>query len=167
MTYEIELNLTRGQAETILCHLYPNINSVVKKNLNTLPSDKIKDFIYRSLRHNKKESLPKAISLDFYTHNTKKIDTNMSHLQGELRVGYRGLSKVFGEPMQFDGDKVDWEWVIERDGVVATIYNWKNGPNYGYQMATPEDIKTWNIGGYSSKAVELVKSILLINGIKS
>jgi hypothetical protein len=34
---------------------------------------------------------------------------------------------------------------------VATIYNWKNGPNY-IGRGTIEDIDEWNIGGHDLTA---------------
>ena len=174
----IQLNLDRDSAEKILYNLDPMSNIVDLSNdalkskiLDQLEIRKLneKRFFEEIKKYHKEESKESTAPLahkDIHTHNTKKINTDMSHLQGEARVGYKELLKVFGEPLQFNGYKVDWEWIIESDGVVATIYNWKNGPSYGYSGVTPEDIKDWNIGGYSSKAVELVKSVLLINGIK-
>ena len=173
----IQLNLDRDSAEKILYNLDPMSNIVDLSNdalkskiLDQLESRKLNEqrFFEEIKKYHKEDSKELTHPLgrgDIHTHNTKQISTNMSHLQGEIRVEYKDLVKVFGEPADFGGDKVDWEWVIERGGVVATIYNWKNGPSYGYKGVVPEDIKTWNIGGYSSRAVELVKSVLLINGI--
>ena len=106
--------------------------------------------------------------LDFYTHNDHDIDINMTHLQEELKVEYADLVNAFGEPIRRGAEayKVDWEWYVEKDGVVATIYNYKNGPGYGYKEVGPSDIKEWHIGGHSFEAVEMVKSILLINGVR-
>ena len=171
----IQLNLDRDSAEKILYNLDPMSNIVDLSNdalklkiLDQLESRKLNEqrFFEEIKKYRPKESTAPLAHKDIHTHNTKQINTNMSYIQGDIKIGYSELLKVFGEPLQFDGDKVDWEWIIESDGVVATIYNWKNGPSYGYKNVTPEDIRTWNIGGYSSKAVELVKSVLLINGIK-
>jgi len=106
--------------------------------------------------------------LDFYTHEDHEIDINMTHLQEEISVHYEDLVHAFGEPIKRGADayKVDWEWYIEKDGVVATIYNYKNGPGYGYNGVGPSDIMEWHIGGHSKEAVDLVKSILLVNGVK-
>ena len=47
--------------------------------------------------------------------------------------------------MNEDG-KTDWQWIIRaEDGTVATVYNWKNGPNSGGFKA--DCIAEWNIGG--------------------
>ena len=53
--------------------------------------------------------------------------------------------------------KSDVQWAIEIDGVVATIYNWKNGPAYtGDDSIEVERIHDWNIGGHSQSAVMIV-----------
>tara|TARA_Y100001935_G_C17281052_1_gene497523 strand:- start:464 stop:1021 length:558 start_codon:yes stop_codon:yes gene_type:complete len=106
--------------------------------------------------------------LDFYTHEDHEIDINMTCLQDEISVHYEDLVHAFGEPIKRGADayKVDWEWYIEKDGVVATIYNYKNGPGYGYSGVGPSDIMEWHIGGHSKDAVEMIKSILLINGVR-
>ena len=50
----------------------------------------------------------------------------------EIRVDYDTLVKVFGEPHSTGGYtcKTDAEWGFDFDGVIATIYNWKNGKMY-------------------------------------
>lgn len=178
MSDSIQLDLDRDSAEKILYNLDPMSNvrdlsndALKSKILDQLEVRKLNEqrFFEEIKKYHKEESeelTPTLAYKDIHTHNTRHISTNMSNLQGEVRVDYKDLLKVFGEPINFGGDKVDWEWVIEGSGIVATIYNWKNGPSYGYSGVNPEDIKVWNIGGYSSSAVELVKSVLLINGIK-
>ena len=96
------------------------------------------------------------------THNESFIDTNGTHLQGYVMASYHTLVGTFGQPQGSDGYKVDWEWDIEfPDGTVATIYNWKNGPNYGHSLTRPEDIKEWNVGGHNNQAYENVRTLLL------
>lgn len=46
-----------------------------------------------------------------------------------------------------DGYKVDAEWILNHNGDVATIYNWKNGPNYTGR-GTIEELDEWHIGGH-------------------
>ena len=95
------------------------------------------------------------------THNESFIDTNGTCLQGYVTVSYHTLVDTFGQPHGSDGYKVDWEWDIEfPDGTVATIYNWKNGPNYGNTLTRPEDINEWHVGGNSSDAVTAINNIL-------
>jgi hypothetical protein len=60
-------------------------------------------------------------------------------------TSYYDLVKVFGEPVQSYDTKVDVEWSGRIDDRAFTIYNWKNGKNYGFNCAN-EDITSWNIG---------------------
>jgi hypothetical protein len=77
---------------------------------------------------------------------------------------YERLVDLFGPPLGPSADdKVDWEWIIEfEDGIVATIYNWKDGPSYGGAGASAE--RSWHIGGYYQEpqglAVEHVLEVL-------
>jgi hypothetical protein len=99
----------------------------------------------------------------YVTHNTSRIDINGTHLQGYLDISYEDLVNTFGEP-GLGFDKTDWEWAIRfANDEVATIYNWKNGPNYGVH-GPPEDIWEWNVGGHVRGVVELVKAALLSDG---
>ncbi len=87
-------------------------------------------------------------------------------LQGYCEVPYQRLVEVFG-PHHHDGDgyKVDAEWVIEfEDGTLATIYNYKDGPNYCGEEGTPvADITDWHIGGTRPFAAELVRVALAVS----
>ena len=94
----------------------------------------------------------------------KKTDkTGGTSLQGIIQIDYDALVKVFGEPHCDDGYKTDAEWGFDFDGVIATIYNWKNGKNYcGTDGLETKDIVKWHIGGFNNKAVEVVKYKLRI-----
>ena len=88
------------------------------------------------------------------------INTNGTSLRGHFQMPYAKLVEIIGNPNAMsDGYKTDVEWAFERDGVVATIYNWKNGPNYTGGGGI-EDIKEWNVGGHSSDAMDVVSLIL-------
>ena len=100
--------------------------------------------------------------MKFITHNDEQVNTNGTHLQGYISTSYSKLCGLLGESQSWDGYKTDWEWNIEfEDGTVATIYNWKNGPNYGASEVTPDMIREWHVGGFNSEALENVKRILL------
>jgi hypothetical protein len=88
------------------------------------------------------------------------VNTNLTCLQGEIHIGFYDLVDMFGEPEDVSSTgKSDVQWAIEIDGVVATIYNWKNGPAYtGDDSIEVERIHDWNIGGHSQSAVSLVLS---------
>ena len=76
-------------------------------------------------------------------------------LQGYLNATYQKIVDRYGSPIEGDGYKTDAEWIIKwDDGIVRTIYNWKNGKNYLGESGLPiENITQWNIGG-NKKIVE-------------
>ena len=86
------------------------------------------------------------------------VNTNLTCLQGEIHIGFYDLVDIFGDPEDVSSTgKSDVQWSIEIDGVVATIYNWKNGPAYtGDDSIEVERIHDWNIGGNTQSAVSLV-----------
>jgi hypothetical protein len=84
---------------------------------------------------------------------------DMTCLQGYIRATYKELVETFGPPGEGDDYKIDVEWILKwPNGVVATIYNWKDGKNYcGPEGKAVEDILDWNIGGHTSLSVEYVR----------
>ena len=61
-----------------------------------------------------------------------------------------------------DGYKTDAQWsLVFPDGVIATVYNWKNGRNYlGADGDAVEDITEWNVGGKDELAVQRVRELV-------
>lgn len=96
--------------------------------------------------------------------NDDSINTNGTHLQGYINCSYDDLTSVLGYPLEsgFDDYKSDAEWDIQfEDGMVATIYNWKNGKNYcGEDGLNLCDMTQWNVGGRSKEVVERVMSLI-------
>lgn len=84
-------------------------------------------------------------------------ETAGTFLQGHIETTRAELTRVFGEPTEYgEGGKVTIEWgILFEDGTIATIYDWKR-----YELGTPTDpeLTTYNIGGFSARAAELVKS---------
>ena len=76
-----------------------------------------------------------------------EINTNGTSLRGHFQMPYAKLVELIGEPNSTS------------DGVVATIYNWKNGPNY-IGRGTIKDIDEWNVGGHSGQAMDVVSLLL-------
>ena len=66
----------------------------------------------------------------------KDVDHNVDDLggclQGEVITSFKDLVRIFGENYHNGDDyKVDAELDIKfEDGVIASIYNWKDGKNY-------------------------------------
>jgi len=91
-------------------------------------------------------------------------ELNMTSLQGYINTSYADLVGCFGEPQGgFDDYKCDCEWNIKfADGVVVSIYNWKNGKNYcGEDGLDLVDITDWHIGGHrGTGAVSRVEECL-------
>jgi hypothetical protein len=83
-------------------------------------------------------------------------------LCGEIRVPYARLVELFGEPSDGDGYKTDAQWTLRISGnVIATIYNYKDGPNYIGDRGTPVvEIVDWHVGGKGREALLLVKDLI-------
>ena len=100
--------------------------------------------------------------MTYKTHNTHVLNINGSSLLDYIDTTYDVLVDLFGEPDDSDGYKVDWEWQVEFDcGTIATIYNWKNGPNYcGEAGVGCHQVKQWHVGGFQHRAVRLVEQAI-------
>lgn len=93
-------------------------------------------------------------------------DVSGTSLQGYISIPFANLVEVLGEPhSDGDGYKVDAEWILKFDnGTIATIYNYKDGPNYCGQDGTPvKDIVDWHIGGHSKMAEKMVHELFSMN----
>lgn len=84
-------------------------------------------------------------------------ETAGTSLQGYIETTRAELTRFFGEPTEYgEGGKVTIEWgILFEDGTIATIYDWKR-----YELGSPTDpeLIAYNVGGFSARAVELVKS---------
>lgn len=100
--------------------------------------------------------------MNFQTHNDKSINTGGSSLVGEINVSFAKLTEKFGKPTGSDGYKSDAKWEVEfENGVVATIYNWKNGKNYCGSSGIPRTkITNWHVGGFKQEALDLVEAAI-------
>lgn len=90
------------------------------------------------------------------------MTSNGTSFQGEMFAKYHRLVELFGKPHEhFDDYKCDAAWHVEfDDGVIATIYNWKNGRNYcGFDAPHVEDIVEWNIGGFNLEAARRIQQL--------
>jgi hypothetical protein len=87
-----------------------------------------------------------SINTNKISYTNKNVKRSGTHLIGYIQLSYKQLVKLFGPPYTFNGDKVDWCWEFKLNNSVITIYNWKNGPSYGFKIK-PSSIDTWNVGG--------------------
>ena len=95
------------------------------------------------------------------------IDCMGTSLVGEVECKFYDIYDTFGRPEPGDEYKIDAHWSIEfDDGLVATIYNWKNGLNYhgaiGRNLPSDQltDITEWHIGGKDKVVVDRIKGML-------
>ncbi len=76
-----------------------------------------------------------------------------------IKTSINQLTKILGEPSIQDNtgeDKVNVEWqVITEDGVVGTIYDWKE-----YRRLDRDDLVEFHIGGYNKNDTLIVKDKL-------
>jgi len=81
--------------------------------------------------------------------------------QGNIRANYTTLKKVFGVPTINNGNgdgKIRKEWIIKIDGIVCTIYDWKQGKQYrGY---SPLKNARWSVGGSHPISRRLVQGVI-------
>ena len=100
--------------------------------------------------------------MKYYTHNSKQdINPMGTHFISDFDITYNELVDILGEPTLGDDYKCDAEWYIEfEDGVIITIYNYKNGKNYlGEEGLFKENITDWHIGGSKESDKEYLKYI--------
>lgn len=90
--------------------------------------------------------------------NNNKTSINGTSLKGWVLTTYEGLCNILGPAKKGSADgKTTVEWVLEgSDGTVAMIYDWKTS-------STPKDPYKWQIGGHTSKALDLVEEALGLN----
>ena len=85
--------------------------------------------------------------------NNKNLSSNGSGLVDYLVADYDDLLRIFGQPSEGDGYKVDAEWTLQTPFGVATIYNYKDGKCYrGEGGLAVEDITEWHVGGVSNNS---------------
>jgi hypothetical protein len=100
--------------------------------------------------------------ITFTTHNDARVSIVGTYFLGKIQASYDEIVSLFGKP--YDGDKcnTDAEWdILFEDGVVATIYNWKNGVNHCGLSGTPvEHIYEWCVGGKKLAALHRVMDLL-------
>lgn len=120
---------------------------------------------------------------DAWIEEEKGIVTNLPYYacigtcgQGNLRiphVPYDTLKKIFGKPSINNGNgkdsKIRKEWIISIDGIVCTIYDWKQGYDYTKPKGgMPLNRTRWSVGGSHPICRRLVQGVIddyLLNGI--
>ena len=79
----------------------------------------------------------------------ENADESGTSLQGYINATYSQLLDALGKPTYDEpsgDDKVQVEWVVEFEGDIFTIYDWKTGS----REYTENELKTFNVGGNTS-----------------
>lgn len=86
-------------------------------------------------------------------------------LSGYVFCPYKKLVALLGEPnAEGDGYKTDAEWIVEMNGKVLTIYNYKDGKNYnGRNGLATKNITEWHIGSKEDVNAEIKNLQKLLN----
>ena len=85
--------------------------------------------------------------MNFQTHNDIDIDVFQTHLLDKINTTYSRLVDVFGQPHEGSSmNDVCWD-IKFPDGVVATIYNWRNKDGVSEDF---NNITQWNVGGFNN-----------------
>lgn len=134
----------------------------------------------RKNRPKKTSAQIQQVLKDTWIDEEKGIITNLPYAdcigtsgQGNLRVSYNTLKKIFGKPSIDNGNgkdsKIRKEWIISIDGIVCTIYDWKQGYDYTTRKGgIPLKDTRWSVGGSHPICRRLVQGIIddyLLNGI--
>ena len=88
--------------------------------------------------------------------NTNTVNIAGTSLSGYVEATYYELEQVFGAPtyaLEDPDEKVQTEWTLRLNGVVATIYNWKTG-------STPRGLYRWHVGGSNKGEVAMVQQLV-------
>jgi len=80
--------------------------------------------------------------------------------QGLIDTDYATLKKVFGKPADGGSDKIRKHWTIKIDGVVCTIYDYKQGKKYSSKYSVPLKYANWSVGGNSKLSHTLVQGAI-------
>ena len=97
---------------------------------------------------------PAKVESTYGTSFQKKINITYDEIVSKLGKEHSGAS---------GDDKILVEWSFEfSNGIVATLYNWKNGTNYDPSNGLDkEEITDWHIGGHNQDAVLLMNTLLM------
>jgi hypothetical protein len=87
----------------------------------------------------------------------ESTDVCGTSLSGYITASYADLAAAFGDPARGEFDKTDAEWHMATPAGPVTIYNWKNGPSYGYDIEV-EAITDWNVGSKNRDAVAYIEA---------
>jgi len=129
--------------------------------------------MFRRKKASKSPNTIQKVLNDNWIESESGIITNLPYAKcmgtsgqgGILRVDYATLKKVFGKPSINNGNgrgsKIRKEWIISIDGVVCTIYDWKQGYDYTKPKGgMPLKETRWSVGGSHRISFRLVQGVI-------
>tara|TARA_A100001388_G_C28756438_1_gene495211 strand:- start:1569 stop:2024 length:456 start_codon:yes stop_codon:yes gene_type:complete len=129
--------------------------------------------MFRRKKASKSPNTIQEVLNDAWLESESGIITNLPYAKcmgtsgqgGNLRVDYATLKKVFGKPSINNGNgkgsKIRKEWIISIDGVVCTIYDWKQGYDYTKPKGgMPLKETRWSVGGSHRISFRLVQGVI-------
>ena len=129
--------------------------------------------MFRRKKASKSPNTIQEVLNDAWLESESGITTNLPYAKcmgtsgqgGNLRVDYATLKKVFGKPSINNGNgkgsKIRKEWIISIDGVVCTIYDWKQGYDYTKPKGgMPLKETRWSVGGSHRISFRLVQGVI-------
>ena len=129
--------------------------------------------MFRRKKASKSPNTIQKVLNDNWIESESGIITNLPYAKcmgtsgqgGILRVDYATLKKIFGKPSINNGNgrgsKIRKEWIISIDGVVCTIYDWKQGYDYTKPKGgMPLKETRWSVGGSHRISFRLVQGVI-------
>lgn len=129
--------------------------------------------MFRRKKASKSPNTIQEVLNDAWLESESGIITNLPYAMcmgtsgqgGILRVDYATLKKIFGKPSINNGNgkgsKIRKEWIISIDGVVCTIYDWKQGYDYTKPKGgMPLKETRWSVGGSHRISFRLVQGVI-------
>lgn len=95
--------------------------------------------------------------LKFTTHANDTIKTvGTSWTFRTIQATFNEMCAAFGDPIHYEDGKMQFEWCLYfvEEGVVATVYNWKN------PITDPDIPIVWHIG---AKKMDMHKAPVLVH----
>lgn len=93
--------------------------------------------------------------MEKFTNWRRHFNSNGTSLQGYLSgISHKEITQLLGMG-EGPSDKTKDEWCVKNNlnGVIATIYDWKN---YNKELS---EVTHWNIGGHTQDALILIKKL--------
>jgi hypothetical protein len=131
------------------------VNTYTEKSIQEVLNSEDMEY-YITKENGIKTNLPYKLCVG--TSGQGRLDFDMS--EEWCGSDYQLLKALFGQPdtgYQSGDGKIRKHWTISIDGVVCTIYDWKQGRSYSN---TPLKYSAWSVGGSTPVSRRLVQGLI-------